>query len=127
MVEVADATKRIYDAIKTVVRASRYPPEEPDCPCAFVAPPQERFHSTFDAGGSDMDVSVVLLVGRVDQDKLARLYERAEPYRAKSGTQSIYAALEAAEGVWVKSADHSAVLYAGEQYVGATFTVGVED
>lgn len=46
--EVADATTLIYEALKTVLRASRYPPDEPDCPMAFVAPPRETFHPTFD-------------------------------------------------------------------------------
>jgi hypothetical protein len=126
--EVADASKRIYDALATIsgLHVSRYPPDQVNLPAAFVAPPKETFHPTFDEASSQMTVDVVLLVATI-ANGLARGYAASEPYRAKSGTKSLYAALEAAVGVWVITADHSAVEYSGDGYIGATFTCGIED
>jgi hypothetical protein len=125
MAEVAGARTALYNALDGIsgLRVSKYPPDQVNTPLAFVGGVREQFHDTFE-GGSQMTADVVLLVAKVDVG-LARGYAALEPYLAKSGASSIYAAIEAAAGCWVISADDSAIEYAGAVYIGASFSVGV--
>jgi hypothetical protein len=124
--ELAEARTAIYNALDAIagLRASKYPPDQVNTPLAFVGGVREQFHESFE-GGSQMTVEVVLLAADPSREKLQACYAKCEPYLAKSGASSIYAAIEAVGGCWVTSVDDSAVEYAGAVYVGATFVCGV--
>jgi hypothetical protein len=113
------------------LRAYGYPVESVSPPAAIVSwPSAYTFDATYGRGHDDLELQVVVVVGR-PRDNKATL-DRLSGYLEGAGPTSVKAALEAeplpspVEGLRVRGVEIDIYTIAGAEYVTAVFDVQVD-
>jgi hypothetical protein len=129
-VNLATVMTQLANQIDTIagLRVYSYPPDNVQVPAAVVTYPEDyTYDSTFVRGSDEMNVPVIVMVGRVS-DRKSR--DQLGDYANGSGAKSIKAVVEAGtytafHTARVVEAVFDIVQIAAVDYVAATFTIHV--
>lgn len=127
---LSDVMQQLADQIGTIdgLRAHGYPPDSIQPPAAVVTyPGTYTFDSTYGRGSDDIDLPIVVLVGKVS-DRASR--DRISEYVNGAGPKSIKEVVEAGtysafDSVRIGRAEFDVISVAGIQYLAATLTAHI--